>query len=38
MGDLDDLDRPTLTEEQLWEYLHFDEICRCRVAQSNGLC
>lgn len=25
MADLGDLDRPNLTEEQLWEYLHYDE-------------
>ena len=25
MTDLSDLDRPNLTEEQLWEYLHYDE-------------
>jgi len=25
MADLNDLDRPNLTEEQLWEYLHYDE-------------
>lgn len=25
MGHLVDLDKPVLTEEELWEYLHYDE-------------